>query len=344
MKIALCSTVVPFVDGGARQIVEWLDEHLVEHGHQVERVYLPEVDVPDRMFPQMAAFRWVDLDQADRIICFRPQSHMIPHDVKVLWFIHHVRVFYDLWDSEYRGFPDTERHRGIRDAIRAADTAALREAHAVFANSQVVARRLADFNGVSAKVLYPPVHRPERFVCRGYGDEIVYVSRTEHHKRQHLLVEAMAHTTSPVRLRLCGTSSHDEYPSALTDRIRQLGVGDRVTFERGWVSEDDKSRHLADCLAAAYIPVDEDSYGYPTLEAAHASKPVLTTTDSGGVLEFVIDGVNGQVAEPTPRSLAAAMDWLYQDRSRTVAMGEAANRRLDELNIGWDHVVESLLK
>ena len=41
MKVALCSTFVPFVFGGARFIVEWLEEKLREHGHQVERIYLP---------------------------------------------------------------------------------------------------------------------------------------------------------------------------------------------------------------------------------------------------------------------------------------------------------------
>ena len=32
-------------------------------------------------------------------------------------------------------------------------------------------------------------------------------------------------------------------------------------------------------LAVAYVPDDEDSYGYPSLEAAHARKAVLTASD-----------------------------------------------------------------
>ena len=37
------------------------------------------------------------------------------------------------------------------------------------------------------------------------------------------------------------------------------------------------------CLAVAYIPYDEDSYGYVTLEACLAKKAVITCTDSGGI-------------------------------------------------------------
>src|SRR5437016_33565 len=142
MKIALCSSFVPFIYGGARNIVEWLQTTLEEHGHQVERVYLPEIDAPDLLFPQMMAYRWIDLEMADRIICFRPQSHLIPHPHKILWFIHHIRAFYDLWDTPYCGFPNDIKHQGIRSALHHIDNAGLREAKAIFTNSQVVSDRL----------------------------------------------------------------------------------------------------------------------------------------------------------------------------------------------------------
>src|SRR6195952_916410 len=100
MKIALVSTFVPFIYGGARNIVEWLQAMLEKEGHQVERIYLPQIDAPDLLFQQMTAFRWIDLSSADRVICFRPQAHLIQHPHKILWFIHHIRAFYDLWDND----------------------------------------------------------------------------------------------------------------------------------------------------------------------------------------------------------------------------------------------------
>lgn len=343
MKIALCSTVVPFLHGGARNIVEWLEATLRQAGHSVERVYLPEIDDPDLLFQQMAAFRWIDLSAADRIICFRPQSHLIPHPNKILWFIHHKRLFYDLWDSPYRNFPDDEKHRSLRDALHRADNAAFREARKIFTNSRVVSDRLMAFNRVPSEVLYPPVFQPERFHCRTYGDEIVCAARLEHHKRQHLLVRALSCTRSPVRLRLCGTDSGNDYANQLVKLASELGCRDRVSVENRWISEEEKVEILSDCLAAAYLPLNEDSYGYPSVEAAHARKAVLTATDSGGVLELVSDGVNGLVVDPEPEAIADAMDRLHADRGETARMGARAEERLRDLGISWDHVLESIL-
>lgn len=343
MKIALVSSFVPFINGGARNIVEWLQIMLEKEGHHVERVYLPEIDVPDLLFRQMMAYRWVDLDAADRVICFRPQAHLIRHRHKILWFIHHIRSFYDLWDGPYRGFPDDPKHQGIRDALRQADDAALQEAKAIFTNSRIVTDRLAKFNGVSSEVLYPPVFQSDRFHCAGYSDEVVCICRIEHHKRQHLLVEAMQQVTTPVRLALFGRTASPEYGQSLRQMIVDLNLQDRVTLEDRWISEEEKVERLSRCLAAAYVPLDEDSYGYPSVEASHASKPILTTSDAGGVLELVEDAVNGYVAEATPKALAEAMDRFYLDREKTVQMGKAATERLNSLNISWEHVLQRLL-
>ena len=342
MRIILASTFVPFVHGGARFIVEWAEDKLREAGHQVERFYLPFSDAPHELLEQVAAFRLMDLAQwSDRLIAFRPPSYVIPHPDKVLWFIHHIRTYYDMWGDEHAP-PDTPFNRAVRDQLRALDTTAFTEARAVYTNSQVVSDRLFKFNGVRSQPLYPPIWRPERFRCDGYGDEVLVVCRAEPHKRQHLLVAAMAYVATPVRLRLCGASSGPGYARRLRHLIDDLDLHDRVRFEDRWISEAEKAELLAGALAMAYLPHDEDSYGYPSLEAAHADKPVLTTTDSGGVLELVEDGRNGLVVEPTPRALAAAMDRLWTDRDATRRMGCENRGRLRELRIDWSRVVEAL--
>ncbi|MFT3729830.1 MAG: glycosyltransferase family 4 protein [Hyphomicrobium sp.] len=342
MKIALCSSFVPFVRGGARNIVDWLAIALRDAGHQVETIYIPEVDEPDLLIDQMFAFRWLDLSAADRVICFRPQSHLIRHPNKIVWFIHHIRLFYDLWDTPYRTFPDDSRHRGIRETLHALDREALLEAKAVFSNSSIVKKRLKAFNDIDCEVLYPPVWAPERFYCADFNDEIVSVCRLEHHKRPHLLIDAMSHTQSNVKLRLAGQGSAS-YVRKLKEQIAKLGLSDRVLLEERWISEAEKVGYLANCLASAYLPLDEDSYGYPTIEAAHAAKPTLTVTDAGGVGEFVIDGINGVIAEPSPQSIAAEMDRLFVQRATTSQMGINARDRIAGLDIRWSTVLERLL-
>jgi glycosyltransferase involved in cell wall biosynthesis len=342
MKIVLASTYVPFIKGGGRFIVDWLEDKLVEHGHEVERFLLPFTDHPDRLLEQIAAFRLMDLsDAGDRLVAFRPPAYVLKHPHKVLWFIHHIRAFYDLWGTEYAP-PPTPARDALRRAIVDLDNATLGEARTVFTNSQRVSDRLMAFNGVASTPLYPPILDPEQFVCGDYGEEIVVLNRVEPHKRQLLMVEAMTEVKSPVRLRICGRSTWPVYADMIRERIAAAGLRDRVTFEDRWISEADKAAALKDALAIAYAPFDEDGIGYPCEEAAHARKAVIATTDSGAVLEFVSHGRNGLVVEPEPGAIAEAMDRLYLDRALARRCGEANFARLGELNIDWSHVVEAI--
>jgi len=342
MKVVLASSFVPFINGGARFIVEWLEEKLAEHGHQVERFYLPFIESPHDMLDQIAAYRLMDLqDAGDLLIAFRPPAYVLRHPNKVLWFIHHIRAYYDLWGQPYAPEPNPQ-NQALRKALITADTQAIGEAKKVFTNSKVVGDRLAKFNGLSSEVLYPPLYKPERFRCDGYGKEIFVVCRVEPHKRQALLIEAMAHVKTDVRLRLCGKASSEAYAKSIEAMINDLGLSNRVIFEDRWISEEEKADLMAGALACAYLPHDEDSYGYPSLEAAHAQKAILTTSDSGGVLELVEDERNGLVVEANPRALAEAMDRLYRDAGWAEQMGRANFRRLSDLRIDWDHVVTAL--
>lgn len=344
MKVGLISSAAPLVPGGARFIVDWLEQKLLERGHKVEVVYIPSSDENELILPQMNAFRLMRLeDSFDRVITFRPPAHVVRHSRKVVWFIHHLRLFYDLWDTPYRPFPDNLPNRGLRNTIMRADTAALREAYRVFTNSQVVAERLQRFNGVTGEVLYPPVLNPTLFRSEEHGDEIVSVCRFVHHKRQHLLIEAMRYTRTPVRLRLCGQGMGPAYAGSLRAMVAEHGLEGKVHIDERWISEEEKADVLATALASAYAPYDEDSYGYPTIEAAHAERCTVTVTDSGGVSEFVTDGMTGLLAEPEPEALAKSFDRLYADRALARRLGVASRERVAALGIDWDTVIGKLL-
>jgi glycosyltransferase involved in cell wall biosynthesis len=155
-------------------------------------------------------------------------------------------------------------------------------------------------------------------------------------KRVDLAVRAMAQVDMPIRLVVAGDGTQRDHVERLAAAI---GVTDRVTF-LGTASDETLIDLYAGALAVLYPPFDED-FGYVTLEAFLAGKPVITCTDSGGPIEFVVDGVNGFVCEPSGEALAAAINQLGQDRAQAAAMGEAG--REVACRITWDGVIEKLV-
>jgi glycosyltransferase involved in cell wall biosynthesis len=108
----------------------------------------------------------------------------------------------------------------------------------------------------------------------------------------------------------------------------------------GFLPTADLLELYAGCRGALYTPEDED-YGYVTVESFLSRKPVITTSDAGGPLEFVEDGVNGYVARPEPRALAERIDRLFSlPEARLREMGEAGRERV--ASISWDTVVDRL--
>jgi glycosyltransferase involved in cell wall biosynthesis len=96
----------------------------------------------------------------------------------------------------------------------------------------------------------------------------------------------------------------------------------------------------AGALGVVFPPFDED-YGYITLEAFLSRKPVVTTTDAGGPLEFVEDGVTGLVVAPTPEAIGAAIARLAERPRLAPSLGNAGFERAR--SITWDGVVERLM-
>ena len=116
--------------------------------------------------------------------------------------------------------------------------------------------------------------------------------------------------------------------------------GDLVELRIAGAVEEERAQ--VQHTVAADLAFDEDSYGYSTLEAFHAHKPVITLTDSGGSLEVIQDGHNGYVCEPEPRALAEAMNKLWNDRTTAKKLGENAYATLERYGIHWDRVIEKL--
>jgi glycosyltransferase involved in cell wall biosynthesis len=347
MRILIATVQVPFIRGGAEILAEGLQNALQADGHQAEIVSIPfKWFPPERILDHMLACRLFDLTETshgivDRVIGLKFPAYLIPHRNRVLWLLHQHRTAYEFWDHPFADLIHSPHGARIRDAILEADQRLIPESRAVYTISGNVSDRLRKYCGIESTPLYHPPQHADQFYCAGDEDYFYYPSRLGRPKRQDLVLRALAQTRRPVRVHFAGAPDAPAYADELQALARTLKVHDRVSW-LGPVSEEEKRRQYAHCRAVLFPPEDED-YGYVTLEAMLAAKPVLTCDDSGGPLEFVRDGETGRIVEPTPQALADAMDALWEQRDTARAWGKAGRDRYQKLGIAWPKVIERLL-
>ena len=340
--VVVCEAQVPFVHGGAEIHVRELLRELTVRGYDAELVSVPFKWYPkEEILPHAALWRLLDLSESngrpiDLVIASKFPTYFARHPRKVAWLIHQYRAAYELCGTVYSDFGHNERDVGLRDTLIRLDTEALGECRRVFANAANTAGRVQKYNGIAAEALYHPPRLAGRLAGGPYGDYVLSVGRIESVKRVDLLVQAMDRVDKPIRLVVAG----DGTQRANVERIaRDARISDRVEF-LGTVDDETLLTLYRDALAVLYPPYDED-FGYVTLEAFLARKPVVTASDSGGPNEFVVDGVNGFVRAPEPERFAEAVNALAADRRRAASMGDAGYDRAR--TITWDGVIEKLV-
>ena len=343
MRICICATQVPFHTGGAEIHVEGLRRELEARGFDVSVVTLP-FDHSTRLeiIKSSLAWRLVNLQAGgatggpDLVIATRFPSYAVKHPNKVVWLIHQYRQVYDLLGTPYSDFKDDPQDRQVVEMVRSIDRRALGEARALFTNSRNTADRLKRFNDLVARPLYPPPGLDGAYRCDKYGDFLFSVGRLDTLKRFDLLIRALQHTSAEVRCLIAGECPERRKLPAL---FEVLGLAERVQL-LGRISDEELLVRYAEAFAVFYAPYDED-YGYVTIEAFRSRKAVITARDSGGVLEFVRDGINGYVCSSAdPRQFARPIEQLHADRELAKRLGERGAEAVSE--IAWDHVISSL--
>jgi glycosyltransferase involved in cell wall biosynthesis len=277
----------------------------------------------------------------DLAIALKFPAYLAKHERKVVWLIHQHRSAYELWDHpEFADLSLQEDGAVVRDMVWQADRVALGEAKRIFTNSKNVQDRLWTSLRLPSEALYHP--SPVTEALQGmepgpYGDYVFLPGRMEALKRQSLVIDAMRHVRTGVRLVMVGRGPDEP---ALRELVRRHGLDDKVAFEIG-VSDRRLHELYLGALAVSYGPFDED-YGYVTIEAFAARRPVVTTTDAGGPLEFVGDGETGLVVAPDPVAIAGAFDRLYADRALARRLGEAGAAVGRDRVPDWPEIVARL--
>jgi glycosyltransferase involved in cell wall biosynthesis len=340
--VLVCEAQVPWVRGGAELHVRGLVSELQRRGYRAERVSVPFKSYPkEELLTHAAAWRMIDLsetnyEKVDLVIATKFPTYFVRHPNKVTWLFHQFRAIYELCGTAYSEFEHTEADVRLRDTLMRLDREVLSESKRIFSNARNTADRLAKYNGLTAEPLYHPPPHASLLKAGPMGDYVLSVGRLELNKRVDLIVRAMASADRSVRLVVAGEGPQRPHLEALA---ASAGVADRVTWT-GRVDAQQLVDLYAGALAIVFPPFDED-YGYITLEAFLSRKPVITTTDAGGPLEFVDDGETGLVTAPEPEAIGAAISRLHADRRLAAALGDSGYDRARA--ISWDGVIERLV-
>lgn len=337
-NVLVCTAQVPFASGGAERHAAGLVRELKGRGHRVDLVQLPFKWYPrEEILLSATAWRLVDLGEADGtkvdlVIPMKFPSYLVRHPNKVVWLIHQFRQAYDRFGTEQSDFTASPEDTRWRELIAEADATGLGEAKKVFTNARNTADRLLRFNGIEAEALYHPPPLAGRYRDDGHGPYALAVGRLDPWKRMDLAIEGAAR--GGFRLVLAGAGPDE-------GRLRKVAArtGADVDF-RGAVSDEELLALYAGCGVVLFTPADED-YGYIALEAFLSKKPVVTCTDSGGPLEFVVDGETGRVAPPDGASVGAAAAELLGAPAEARRMGENGFGAVR--GITWDAAVSGLL-
>ena len=342
MRVAIADIQVPFISGGGEALAQGLLRACREAGFETELVTMPFRFSPNSEIEraiqswELEDFGRMNGYSPDITVCLRFPSYCLSHHRKVVWLLHQHRALYDLWDPTVSDV-SPEKEAARRHLIDQ-DTRHLASLEHRYTISQNVTNRLRRFNGLSSIALYHPPPMAGKLYWAEPEAYIFAPSRLETLKRQWLLIEAMQHVRAPVVTLIAGAGGQENQYQELIER---LGLSDRVRL-LGRLPESELATFYACSLAVFFGPVDED-YGYVTLEAMLARKPVITCADSGGPLEFVIDNDTGLVVDPVPEAVAAAIETLYANQKQAADWGRAGYQRYQKLDLSWHKVVDQLI-
>jgi glycosyltransferase involved in cell wall biosynthesis len=345
MRVLVINTRVPFVRGGAEVLENGLINALKLAGHEVDVIRILENwGAPyEYLLKMMMQARMIEVNnlspQADMVICLKFPSYYIRHENKIIWFLHHYRQFYDLWDTSF-GPPNNNETKAIREIIIQSDTEMLKEAKKIYAISKTVAERLKKFNGLDAEILYPPVEDKEGFYCDSYEDFFFFPSRISPIKRHLLAIGAMRFVKFPVKLIIAGGVEDENYLISLKKLISKYNLQNKVKILQN-LNKKEIIDLYAKALAVVFPSYDED-YGYITIEAMYSKKAVITCKDSGGPTEFIENGINGFIVEQNEEAIAEVIDELYKDKNKAIKMGQRGYEKILSLNLSWEKVVDKL--
>jgi glycosyltransferase involved in cell wall biosynthesis len=222
----------------------------------------------------------------------------------------------------------------IRKIINYLDQTALSKTGIIkfCATSNTVGRRVEYFPpGADVVVVnHPSFLKNYRF---GNYEYIFMISRLDPSKRIDMLIQAMQFVKYDVKLYIAGTGPQEK-------ELKNIAKHDKRIIFLGFITDEEAERYYSNCLIVPYFPYDED-YGLITIEAMLHKKPVITTMDSGGPTEFVMDNETGFSTAFDPQAIAEKIEYFVVHKDEAKRMGENAYNLVKKIT--WENTISELI-
>ncbi len=375
MNIALIApSHVPFMTGGAERL--WKDlchqiNELTPHSADIINIPAPEGNFWE-IINSYRTFSDLNLDHFDMVISGKNPCWMVRHSNHVLYMLHPLRGVYDTYPLFHLPYAVQSKFNLVNQIAKACDLGistnelfdqlnelkkyhleivddvkipspflrkvlhrfdanALSSVRKIYTISNVVSNREEYFHGQEVCGSQPPPSGLN--VRQGLASNyILTYSRLDKAKRIDLIINGFKKTKNNLELRIAGEGP--EFQSLV-----ELSSDDsRIKF-LGRLTDEALIDQIADAYAVCFTPYQED-YGLVTVEALFAGKPVITTSDAGGPLDFIVNGVNGYVAEPTATSMGNAIDNVVNNPNYSALTLEAIK---SVSHVRWDRLVEKIV-
>lgn len=223
-----------------------------------------------------------------------------------------------------RGCAHSWNHRGRIGDYRLVTrlVGLLRDVDVALAFSSSVLRNLRT-NRVDAAEIAPFVSARVEADPPGLDDRVLYVGRVTRAKGLGPLIRAV-NAVGDSTLEVCGDGWWQAAAEKLVDR---LGVGNRVRF-LGWLRDAELLAAYQRAAVVAVPSIWPEPFGMVGLEAMAHGRAVVAS-DTGGIPDWLLDGVTGMLTPPGDvGALAVALRRLLADPGLRERMGAAGAERV----------------
>lgn len=331
-KVAvLAPASIDSVEGGAERFYSGLSKALSKFGCIVDFISLK---VDESSFEKIQKgyqdFSSLNLSDYDLVISTKAPSYAVNHPNHVLYLVHTVRVFYDMYEDAFK-LPN-EDIKKQRAWIHEQDNKAFANIPFRYSIGKTVSERMERWNNCTAEVIHPPLDIDGLYTS-SIGDYFYMPGRLHQWKRVDLAIKAIKASSLPMRLLISGSGDAELELKILANNDQRIKFLGRV--------DDESLRKLyAESLAVTFMPIRED-YGYVTVEAFSSEKAVITCVDSGEPTEIIEHEKSGLICDPNPESVRNAMEKLWLDRDLASYMGKNGKKKIED--ISWRNVASKLL-